>query len=431
MYILKGFVTIQDFISNTPGEIAPLGEMSTWSLTYTKSPGDYTHASIPGYRLISMCSKDTLTGPRDVPAGLVSDVLSVVRSLVIYAQSHFLPYNVDDFRATVLANYRTQVYQYAMGPLITVGEMALPEYVEWTSLTVPDAKVRIWLADDAFARQYDEYEIEVIPPVSDLDVLMGTPAQVGAALSEWPIDKLMKRVQETKMSCPETMVRILSYPYIYTDVDTPDRILHWPVLIYGKEGDYIDAMKEAVDHYVLTHSSYDHTAWAVRSPELFKRTEFMILPRWDRYSIPDLAVETGLYSAISDPLESATFAETQLPFYPLSWITKHMSFIPHPYKNLVLCIVDGPDNLPNKARFAQLFPDYLAIASTSLDFNRMQSVTREWVLKLNEMLIFCETLDAYTVVPDYYRKVHRNNQLYLSYLYQGVNYLVAAKSNYH
>lgn len=430
MYVLKGFVQIQDFISNVPTVVAPVGEMSTWSLTYSRSPGDYVHSAVPGYRLISMLSKDSRTGAVAVPPTLVYDVLTVVRSLVIYAQGHFLPYTLDDFRATITATYKSSIDRFLMGPLVTVGDIALPEYVEWASVSVPDAKVRIWLVDDAFARQYDEYEIAVIPPVSVLDDLFGNPAKVYQALAEWPIDALMVRVQDAKHAYPETFTRVMSHPYVFTDVDTPPLTVHWPVLIYGREGDYIDAIKEAINQYVLEHSAHSHDEWAVRSPELFKRTEFMILPRWDRYSIPDLAVETGLYSSLVDPMETVAFAQRELTFYPSAWIPTHLTLTPHPYKGLSLCIVDGPDNLPGKAAFRTLFPDYLAIATTSLDFNRMQLETREWLLKLNEMLIFCETLNDYTVIPEYYRKVRRANKLYLAYLHQGVNYLVAAKSNY-
>jgi hypothetical protein len=201
-------------------------------------------------------------------------------------------------------------------------------------------------------------------------------------------------------------------------------------LIYGKAGDTIDAMKEAVDRYALTHSSHTHAEWTVRFPELFKRTEFMILPRWDKYSIPDLAVETGLHSSLADPYEAVNFAKTQLPFYPSSWVESHLTFVPHFYKSLMLVVVDGPDNLSGKERFTALFPDYLPIATTSLDFNRMQQVTRDWSLTLHDMLLVCETIDEYTVVAEKYRKLRRNNNIYLAYLYQGINYLVAAKSNY-
>jgi hypothetical protein len=132
--------------------------------------------------------------------------------------------------------------------------------------------------------------------------------------------------------------------------------IHWPLLIYGQAGDTIDAMKEAVNQYALNHSTHTHDQRALRSPELFKRTEFMILPRWDKYSIPDLAVETGLHSSLADPFEAVNFAQRELTFYPREWIPQHLTFAPHFYKSLMLVIVDGPDNLATKERFSALFP---------------------------------------------------------------------------
>jgi hypothetical protein len=296
-------------------------------------------------------------------------------------------------------------------------------------VSLAGAKVRIWLTDTAFSNQYDEYEIEVIPPVSNLDDLFANSATVYKALAEWPIDALIKKTQEIKARQPETYTRILSYPYNFKDVDEPPIMVHWPLLIYGKAGDTIDAMKEAIDQYVLKQSTHTHAEWATRFPELFKRTEFMILPRWDKYSIPDLTVATGLHSSLADPYETIEFAKTQLPFYPPSWIGPHLTFMPHFYKLLMLIVVDGPDNLSGKERFLPLFPDYLPIPTTSLDFNRMQKTTRDWLIVLHDMLVICETMDNYTVVPEKYRKIYRTNKLYLAYFDQGINYLVAAKSN--
>jgi hypothetical protein len=56
-----------------------------------------------------MLSKDTSTGAIPVPTNIVNDVLSVVRSIVTYAQTHFMPYTLSDFRDTIMANYRTQI----------------------------------------------------------------------------------------------------------------------------------------------------------------------------------------------------------------------------------------------------------------------------------------------------------------------------------
>ena len=55
---------------------------------------------------------------------------------------------------------------------------------------------------------------------------------------------------------------------------------------------------------------------------------------------------------------------------------------------------------------------------------RMKEATREFCLKLEAMLRICGDLDENTDIPQGYRRVRRDNQLYISVTINKVYYLM-------
>jgi len=86
-------------------------------------------------------------------------------------------------------------------------------------------------------------------------------------------------------------------------------------------------------------------------------------------------------------------------------------------------------NPDGKRKITDLFPDYIPIPTSSIDFNRMQVRTRDWLILLETVLMIAETANEFTSVPTNLRRIKRGDTLYISALYNNINYLVAAKSN--
>jgi hypothetical protein len=103
--------------------------------------------------------------------------------------------------------------------------------------------------------------------------------------------------------------------------------------------------------------------------------------------------------------------------------------MPYDYKALMIVAVNGDTNVPEAARLPELFPDYVPVPSTSQDFNRMTERTRNWVLFLQALLVAAETATLYSSVPQNLRKQQRDGVLYVSSMFENINYLVAARSN--
>lgn len=429
MRLIKGFVAIDSMTNNTPGQVAPLGELSTMSLTYAKEKREYTNLNYNGYKFVCFKGIDTIAGNYiEIDDMDSARIFNVVAIALQYASSHIRPYDTQDFRNSMVAELSLDVTDFAFGRFKDNGNFALPE---WISFKSADGQTfyKYWLADDAFSDQYDEFEIEVIPPVSNIDVFFSPYATVVEELNQRKMSDLSQIIDVAKGKYPETYLRFNNYLFYNVNNRNQKIDTNWTLIIYGKAGNDIDVMKDAVIDYVLKHSHYTRTQWEQMFPELFKRTEFVLVPRWDLIAIEDMQAKSGLYGSMMSPPETMEFAKRAITFYDPAYIDDHVLLFPFDFKNLMISSVPGPNNSDYGASLIAIFPDYLALNSSSLDFNRMAVATRHWIVLLEQMLILAETADEFTTLPYHIRRSVKDGATFLSSVYNNVNYLVMCKKN--
>lgn len=426
--LLKGFVNIQTLINNTPEQTSMIGELSQWSRTYTREIGEYTDTDLPGYTLLSTFHKNDKLERVKATSQLVKQVLSVVKAMYAYASSHLRPYDMDDFKTSIMVEFASVMSNFAYGDMVDNGSMALPQWITWQTTLDDHITIKLWLSDDAFQNQYDEYETIVVPPLTVLDDFFAQPGQVLTELAARDLTKMMEVVQDAKQDHPETFIRTLTFNYINTKSNVTQETI-WNVIIHGIQGDNVDAIKDALVDYVLANSSHPRSDWEAILPDLFKRTEFVLLPRYDLFAINDKAIQTGIYSPIVDPLEVVNFCVKEIPFYPQAWVQANITSIPFPYKSISICVVNGQNNVEDKQQFSLLFSDFIPVPTTSIDFNRMSLATQQFSEMVGNMLVVAETATELSSVPRTMRKIVRNGKLYISTLVDNVNYLMLAKTS--
>ena len=430
---IKAFITMDGYVSNQGTTVSPFGELSTWSMTYAKEKKEYHDPSVPGHKLFVYSAKDETTGVAyDLPQSLVNQTIAVVKRCLQFSTANVQPLSTVSLRNDLIGHFNSpnvQVSTIELGPFVSNGPIAVPQWISWVSVNHSNAFCKIWLSDEAFSNQYDEFEIVVVPPIVPIDNLHQTYQNVLTQVNARTQQMLAEQVQTARGRYPETYLRF--YDFDLVDQIDPTRKIKttWAFLIYSRSGDNIDSIKDALAAYIAANSTRTQQEWLLLFPSIYKRTEFSVFPRWDQVSIPNLSNLSALYSSIADPNELISFTTNAASYYPSNHTSSKLRFLPLDYKALSLCIVGGPTNVTGKEYIEDIVSDYIAVSSTSTDFARMQILTRNWINFIMELIIVAETATRNTTVPLHLRRIVRDDKVFISSIFENVHYLVAAKSN--
>jgi len=429
MFVLKAFIENALFISATPGIVSTIGELSTQSLTYTKNKRVYLSTLAPELEIIAFTCADNNT-----PTILSLALSDQIGSIAKYIFNHTIDSHTQVFAnillESLLVDFVGSADSFNCGEIVSDGDYSIPEWVSWRS-TLPDAteqsEFKIWFSDTSFQEQYDGFEIVIIPPFDNLDNFFNPASMIRTALNAITPSDWMNRIQTAKDIYPETVIR--SEMYTYYDSLNPSNTIQttWSFLIYGAAGNNIDAISDALIDYILTHSTHTRAQWEQIIPDIFKHTEFIIAPQWHEYGIPNRTLEAGIYSPITNIQKALSSIGKIVPEYPTPHINANVSVVANPYKSISLLVVGSPNNRNNKFGIKDIFPDYIAVQSTSSDFTRMTQSTQDWTTLLERMLIIAETMTSFTTLARGYSKVTREGVLFLTARYENINYLVASK----
>lgn len=432
MKVIQGFITRGDLINNQVNQVADFFELSPLALTYSKSRAEYQHTSYGGYTLHAYYAKENDThiilNPEDTllafeAARLTLDYTNTYRPLVTKI-------DLKNYVETRLQlGLDVVVDGFDSGEFIESVEATLPE---WIYFKKQDGSIefRLWLNNNAFENQYPDYEIDVVAPILPVDNFFSNYGNVVAELSKISITNFSERVEEAKGGYPSTYTRYYEFNYYNPNNPAEYNISYWAVNVYGRNGDNIDSIKDAIIDYILTSSTHTQEEWEARFPEIFKRTEFMVFPRWDKYSISNINILSSLYSSIVDPADILEYIERNIPVTSdQAYIKSKLSVLPIDYKGIYIGIIAGDANEDDKDKIYDLYKDYIPVPTSSVDFSRMKVDTQGWVLKMVEAVMLAETATAYSAIYNPYRKIKRNGQLFVTFVYNNINYLVSTRSN--
>lgn len=432
MQAVQGFVTIQQYIQNPPGQISPIGELTTLSRTFTKEIGQYASSVTPGYLFHSFSVKDVATNAEQVVSDdLAALILDVARAINAYAINHSRPYDTEDFLMNVAAQFAFKITGLTFGALVYGHNIELPEWVTFNTETNGGAAVKFWFADNSFRDQYTDYSITVTAPLEDLNAFFDNYAMVLPKLEAVTTPDLIDRVQASKDSNPDSVVKVLEF-FFHNAYST--QIKHktpFGFLIYGNEGNYTDNILDYLVEWLVNNSNHTAAEWEMIFPDIFKRTEFLLVPRWDLLATFNATENASQYSQVANIFNVADYAEKYLAFYASqSYIRNNSYLVTFPWRTLMATITNGVKNAPGKTDWQTMFPDYIPIPTAgNPSFGQMKPDTQEWSRFIQDVLLQAETATPATFLPKGYRRVMRDNRLFVSGTHKNVNYLVAAKWN--
>lgn len=430
MYHLKGFAAIDTLISNVDGVIAPIGELSTYSATFTKERLIYPSISNANITTHVFSSISSLTGSL-VPPVAILNLTDIILGWVYTRQmASTVVETRQQFQDALSNNFIDECVGVVCGPLVyaTNGKQ-FPEWISWKTrdYLTEDNVTTIWLSDQSFRQKYDNYEIVIVPPIANLDSFFSTAVNVQASINAVTHVDRFNMIQAARADHPETVLVGVSYNWVDT-LNVANLInTNWSILIYGPNGNDNDVIRESIANYILNNSTHTEAEWKVIFPDIFKRTEFLFLPRWHNYAIPNLVLQSGIYSPVTYATKEVNYLKGVLTDYTALFIEQHASAMPHPYKCIALDVIGGYENREGLYDITQVYPDILNVSTTSVDYNRMTADTQGLLSRLSEMILIAENLTYYSDIPVGYRKIERYGIMFISTRYMNIELLVSSK----
>lgn len=434
MYNLKGFITIDSLVSRQAKAISPIGELSTESLTYSRNISIYTDTSRPTLTLHAFTSA-TVTGYVDVPAALQSQVMRIVEWLYAQQTGNSAVGTPTAVTASLTTQFGSEATQFGAGAMVSGGTFSMPEFITWVnpSLATNDPTagglIKIWFADNSFRNQYDDYEIIVVPPITNLDVFMSGPTAVEAALAANTYTQRINAIQLAKGNYPETTIVARTFDYVDPTNSSKRVPTEWTLLIYGQAGNNLDRIQTAIQQYLLANSQYAVSRWQAVFPEIYTSTEFYLIPRWRNIAIPSLTIARGAYSSVVSLAKELAYVKSIFTDFQASYIDQHLGVIPSNYNSLQVLVLGDKTNDPRQQDLGILFPDLINVPPTDTMYNMMSAKTRNWLSMIQQMYILAETATADSTLPPGISRAVRNNVLFLVQEYGGVNYFVSTKNS--
>lgn len=433
MYSFKGFVTIPALENRSANQLSAVGELSAKAMTFAKDIKNYPGTN--GSVVVQCFSSRTTVGNNNAftpPPTLVTQVTTVATWVQARQMGLVGTEILADFTLAFNAQWSSSLGAIDVGPMVSSGGKSFPSYLSFSvnAYTTETNIVKIWFANAAFVDQYDEYSITVVPPLPNLTAFMGAYSAVAAALAAQTPSAVAARVQAARAEYPETVYDVVAYDYYSTtNPDTSAIKTYWTVLIYGPRGNFDDAIRAAVADHIAANNTSPITAWKAILPDIFRTTEFLMIPNWSNMAVQDRTLTAGTGSQIVNLQRELTYMRAVVSEYVSSHVTNFTQVMAHPYRNILIGVIGNIQNRGNKYQITDFYPDFVSVSTTSPDFGYMSEATQGLAIRLSEMLVWADTMMAFTEVPAQYRKHVRNGILYISVSYENVTYLVAARSS--
>lgn len=431
MLTIKGFAVIPALASNLANTTAAIGELSPLAQTFSRDVTSHALSPLDDVEFRAFSCIDSITGRQPTPALRGTDVAIIINWIYARVLLGTLGDNSDEIIDAITDNFTT-LAGMTIGPLATNGTITMPEWISWTqTATSKESDVKIWFSNVAFVGQYDEFEIIIVPPIVTVDAFYNSYAVVSAAVDASTVTDTINRTNIASGNIPYSTLKSIDFDWINPSNTTQHITTHWTALIYGMAGSSIDHIKTAIDNYIMAHTTHTRLEWKVIFPSIFISTEFILTPHWNRYSIPNQTLITGLYSAIATPAQIIDYALISKGDYTENFVRSSVRGSYSTFKSITFSAVGNIENVDGIYTLNGKFPDYFPIATTSPDFARMSLKTQQWSTVLNDLLAVAETATAFSSLPAEMSREYRNSIMFITKTFDGVLYLVMAKSYFN
>lgn len=448
----KGFIEIPALRSNVPGEVNIYGELSNYSLTFSREQGIYPSAALKTYPAGELFYRSFISTDINDGAAVVSATVKAAIDAVAVTVYDLL---AQDQMGTAGLTDPTELATFvaADSDVTTAGVTALaftdqvdhpvdtPSWMPGSAFfQVSDGgnivDITIWFVNSNFETQYDEYEINVAPPASTLDDLYTTPNNINSLIvANTTGTATLTAIDTLENGDPSTHQELFDVTWYDPNGSTSQYETPWIVVGYGPMANNPSYIKDAIRDYIIAAingatTAYTQPQWEEVYPSLFELMEFYLIPYWDQVAVAELAPNSAIYSPILvDVTTKDDRGTTFSPGLTPAQVAAGSALVPAIYKSILMISVGNPNNTGGVVLLNSLYGDYAVISTTDNDFDRLDPDTKDFIVKLNEALNIAESATASSPVSAGYTRVTRNSRLYISFSVGGVDFFVLLKQD--
>lgn len=425
-----GFVNIKNFIKNTPGVTAVIGELSAKGYTYSTEVGSY---QVTDYSDVQL---KTFSVERDgvlAELGLTyySQILQISQWIYLRSVNGLITDDTQSLLQALNGEFSSFATFTSVGTILNNGSYKFPSSLVMSFTNAGESNnITVWYADANFLVEYPGKEFTVVFPMDDINVLTGAATTAVAAINAITLVGHTARIQTAIGNNPQTEIWTSNFTWVSLENDEITLPLPISVIIYGAAGINLDYIKDAIRESILGNSTETREVWEKVLPDLFTPTEYFVVPVWDRISLPNQLDSTSLYSPIVPYKDQLTYTDKYMPEYTQAHVIDALEVVATTYQNLQLLICGHIRNYNVSYVFSDVWPKYAAIAPTSSEFGKIPEATRNFIIVLLTLLKTAESATATSILPTGYTRTQRSGIYYITATVDTVQYLTPIKDGF-
>lgn len=426
MIDVKGFIQIPSFISNAEDQVAAIGELGPRQRTYSTDRQHYQDPAKDASELVIFSCKDN--GSKVLfPSTLKDLCLDIMEE----AFNNFVP--EESFRQQVevafpdLNNVNTGTDRLHNGKVMT----------DWFSFDTIDSGVpvtiKLWLSNESFASEYDEYSHVIIQPATILEDYHDTYAKAQAAKNAFTLS-VRNLAQNTAIGKkPPTQINIVELTWQDPTNDVNVVVTEWTVICYGEQALTYENMLEAIRQHLLDNSSHDLASWITFFPDLDNIDIIYLFPQWNNVSLSSSStpgVGNNHYSSFALYDKGMDNLRKILTTPTLTIMKKYADVIFSIYKSIAIITVGSENNSDGHKRFSDIFPQYTVMNINDINIGRLPNQLSSFISLLNQVLVQAEFDDGTTLPPTGMVRYSSAGADFIEVIYSNVTYRVCTKDSY-
>lgn len=430
MATIRGYIKMVELVNNNYHVDNSFGEFSTKVNTFTRDSQTFADPASVGVELVVLSSQLN-SANFVIPDATGNQILAVGKWVYSQYIANLIPRNTS--KAAFVSGLATQfpsLSTFAVGELLSGGpsNKNMPDYIRFDIGSTHS--VQIWFAGDAIRTQFDTVEINVIPPVANIQTLTSHVSTVQTAMLARGIHEIRQAAEAIIGNDPPTYDT--TYQLTWKEPGGTATIeTTWSIIGYGPNSTDEEVIKNAIKAY-LSNTAPD-VDWSEIFSSLYSEAEFVLVPLWTNTSPATVGIDTGSYSPFTLVNELKSLMTTRVPvgYGSSSNLSTHLnSYLEQLsviWRSMNILAVGSPSNLATVRRLSSIIPDYLNVPTTNGDYGRMSESTASFVTKVTSALEIARTFNINSTAPVGFGKQISGGRLYVTFNFLGFKILILTK----